>query len=294
MFGYVVADRSRLDEAQNARYRESYCGLCQALRRRHGQVSRLCLTYDMTFLLLLLDSLYEPETERGSRRCPVHPLRKQPWRTSTWADYAADMNVALAYYNCLDDWQDDRSLEKLAYAGALNGAFRSVRQSRPEQCAAIEKGLRQLSELEQADSADLDGAGRAFGQLMGSLFAVGDDFWKPTLFRLGDSLGRFIYVMDAVLDEAEDRKRGNYNPVARFRAAYGGFDAKGSLTLLIGDCADAYERLPLVQDKDLLDNILYHGVWNRWSAAHAKSTEKENRKDKTDTQAALEEESPHD
>ena len=33
------------------------------------------------------------------------------------------------------------------------------------------------------------------------------------------------------------------------------------LVLAIHRCTDAYERLPLVQDKDILDNILYSGVW---------------------------------
>ena len=33
------------------------------------------------------------------------------------------------------------------------------------------------------------------------------------------------------------------------------------LVLAMGRCTDYYERLPLVQDKDVLDNILYSGVW---------------------------------
>lgn len=273
MFGYVVADQSRMDKAQVARYREGYCGLCRALQRRHGQLSRLCLTYDMTFLFLLLDSLYEPDGTRGESRCLPHPLHPQPWRVSPWADYAADLNVTLAYYNCLDDWQDDRALEKLAYAAGLGRSFRAVQELLPQQCAAMKESLDRLAALERENSPDLDGASRCFGHLMGSLFAVGDSFWKPTLYALGDSLGRFIYVMDAVLDEKEDLRLGRYNPVTTFRAAYGGFDPLASLTLLIGDCAAAYERLPLVQDKDLLDNILYHGVWMKWAAAHQKHQE---------------------
>ena len=33
------------------------------------------------------------------------------------------------------------------------------------------------------------------------------------------------------------------------------------LVLTMGRCTDAFEKLPLVQDKPLLDNILYSGVW---------------------------------
>ena len=34
----------------------------------------------------------------------------------------------------------------------------------------------------------------------------------------------------------------------------------------MGRCTREYEMLPLVQDKDLLDNILYSGVWVNYRA----------------------------
>ena len=33
------------------------------------------------------------------------------------------------------------------------------------------------------------------------------------------------------------------------------------LVLTMGRCTHFFEKLPLVQDKPLLDNILYSGVW---------------------------------
>ena len=54
MFGYVIANKDIMTEEQEARYRACYCGLCHALHRRHGSLSRVTLTYDMTFLILLL------------------------------------------------------------------------------------------------------------------------------------------------------------------------------------------------------------------------------------------------
>ena len=39
------------------------------------------------------------------------------------------------------------------------------------------------------------------------------------------------------------------------------------LTLLAGDAAEAFERLPIVQDAAILQNILYSGVWTRFEAA---------------------------
>ena len=75
------------------------------LKQRHGFSGRLTLTYDMTFLVLLLSALYEADEERGMELCPAHPLRRHFYWQTRYTDYAADMNVVLAYYNCRDDWQ---------------------------------------------------------------------------------------------------------------------------------------------------------------------------------------------
>ena len=45
--------------------------------------------------------------------------------------------------------------------------------------------------------------------------------------------------------------------------------------LAMGRCTDAYEKLPLVQDKDILDNILYSGVWVNYRRKKKEETEEE-------------------
>ena len=268
MFGYVVADQSGLTQAQLARYRACYCGLCRAIERRHGQLSRLSLTYDMTFLVLLLDSLYEPERDDSTARCVVHPVRKQSQRISKYTVYAADMNIALAYYNCLDDWADDHNGIKLAYAKLLRPKYRRIKARWPDQCSVIETSLHALGNLERERSSDLDRTAGLFGHLMAALFTPERDRWSETLAQVGNTLGRFIYVMDACLDQSSDQKHDRYNPISQFERVNGSFDAGLTLTMLIGDCSMAFERLPLEQDLDLLRNILYSGVWSRWAAAH--------------------------
>ena len=54
MFGYVIADLARLDEAQRTRYKSVYCGLCRALFHSYGPVPALALTYfDAVFVCAL-------------------------------------------------------------------------------------------------------------------------------------------------------------------------------------------------------------------------------------------------
>ena len=116
MFGFVVANLDKLAQAQRSFYRACYCGLCRSLGQRHGAVGRTTLTYDMTFLILLLSSLEKEKPELKTLRCAVHPLQTHAYFNSRFTPYAADMNVLLAYQQKMDDWQDDRRLAALSQA----------------------------------------------------------------------------------------------------------------------------------------------------------------------------------
>ena len=110
MFGYVVANLDKLSTEQREQYQAVYCGLCRELGHRHGQVTRATLTYDMSFLILLLSSLADEEPVYEQYRCPVHPLKKRSSFTSKYTGYDADMNILLAHAQRLDDWEDDKNV----------------------------------------------------------------------------------------------------------------------------------------------------------------------------------------
>lgn len=261
MFGYVVANWKELEKDQQERYRSVYCGICRDIRIRSSQLARMGLRYDMAFLALLLMSLYEPEEEQGKRACGLHPIRPRPWVENEFTRYSADMNVALAYFNFQDDWEDDRKYSAKFMAEMLRKHYDPILEAYPRQCGAMETCLKKLSELEKAGCANPDEPAGAFGDLMAELMVYKEDLWAPTLRELGSALGRFIYLLDAVLDYDKDEKKGNYNP---FLAMGTGKDPgrwEEYLVLTMSRCAQAFERLPLVQDKALLDNILYSGVW---------------------------------
>ena len=104
MFGYIVADMKNLTEEEKKRYNAYYCGLCHALKKTNGNLGRLTLTYDFTFIGILLCELYgEGETCRG--KCAPHPCKTHDYVKSDILDYVADMNVLLSYANMLDDWE---------------------------------------------------------------------------------------------------------------------------------------------------------------------------------------------
>ncbi len=279
MFGLIVADTGSLSPEELERYKGAYCGLCRTLQRRHGDLSRLTLNYDMTFLVLLLSSMYEPEESSGNGRCMAHPLHRRSWWRNRFTDYAADMNVALAWHNCMDDWNDERKVLSLTEAKLLRSHYETVYGTWRRPCDAIEQCMETLRAVETSEESAPDAAANAFGRLMGELFAVEEDsVWNPRFRAFGEALGRFIYMMDACMDLEQDRKHGCYNP---FLSMYPAGRADGEemleiLKMLIADCAAEFERLPLVRDVEILRSVLYSGVWTRY----LEKRDRENRKQK--------------
>ena len=261
MFGYVMANGSELDKEQKRRYGAVYCGICRRIRENASNTARLGLSYDMAFLALLLMSLYEPEEESGPNACCLHPVTKRPWIDNEYIRYGADMNVLLAYYNCKDDQEDEGKFLSKYMAGVFEKHIPALEEAYPRQCAAVAECLARLHQLEKEKCANPDEPANCFGQLMAELLVYREDLWADVLRQMGMALGRYIYLADAAVDYRRDKKKSQYNP---FLATGTGEDWERweqYLVLAMGRCTNYYERLPLVQDKKLLDNILYSGVW---------------------------------
>ena len=261
MFGYLCASHKELDEAQKRRYGAVYCGICRRIRMQSRQMARLTLQYDMAFLALLLMSLYEPEEDVGRKACSLHPIKKRPWVDNEYIRYCADLNVALAYYKCMDDWFDDHSLTAKTMAQMLKKHLPDIENRHPRQCAAIRDCIAKLRTLEDANCPNPDETANCFGALMGELLVYHDDLWADSLRRMGHSLGRFIYLADAVKDLPKDKKKRKFNPFLAAGMEGDRNKLEEYLVLDMANCTRYFEALPLVQDKPLLDNILYSGVW---------------------------------
>ncbi len=276
MFGYIAPHLSDLSEDERARYQAAYCGLCRALGDCCAQRCRLALSYDMVFMALVLGSLYEPAEQQGIGRCLPHPVKPRAFVRTPYLDYAADATVALAYYKALDDWHDDRSVAGRAFAAALAGPYRKVRERNARLCQAVEEGMRDIGVLEQAVAPDLDAAANRFGVLMGELFVYDPaDFWAQDLRVLGARLGKFVYVMDAVLDYRDDRASGSYNPLVA--TGVDESEMRDGLNVLAAGVAEAFERLPLERDVHVLRSVVYAGIWQKLNAKENEENDKSNK-----------------
>ena len=276
MFGYVITNFKSLTDDQRERFRAMYCGMCKTLKRRYGNLERFTLSYDMTFLALVLSALYEPEEQEGYERCAAHPLRPHKYVLNSMMDYAVDMNVALAYHKCADNWEDDRNPAFMVARLALKNAYAKVRERHHDKCCAIEEWMKGIQDIENSGKEEIDPPMNLTGKMLGTLFSYRDDYWADALYRMGDGLGRFIYFMDAYDDLERDVRKKKYNPLKPLRAEESFEDiCKRGLSMMIADCADAFEELPVVRDADLIRNIIYSGVWSKYGYIQKK---KANRK----------------
>lgn len=267
MFGYIGINPELLSKEMLQRYQSYYCGLCDVLKKRHGNLGRITLSYDMTFLLILLSSLYEPDENLTQRTCLAHPINKCMHTSNALSQYIADMNIALAYFKFKDDWVDDHNALAYGQMKMLQHAYNQTNEIYPEKCACIASCLRTISEIENANSLQIDAPANLTGALLGEIFVYQHDQWQEPLRQIGEMLGRFIYVMDAFEDMEEDEKKHRYNPLLAMKHHDDFLDiCQDYLMLTMANCAQAFETLPLIQDIEILQNILYGGVWRKYVA----------------------------
>ena len=215
MFGYVRPSLARLTEEDKARFGGAYCGLCRTLGHRYGQAARMILNYDFTFLAILL---WPPEEGEPLRRnCIAHPVKKRLYYPENEAlALASDESVILAWWQ-LQDALADPGKGKGKYraaALALRGAYRLARERRPDFDGITRERLERLRALEQARCASLDEPADVFAGLLSAAAAeVSQPVKRRVLEQFLYHLGRWIYLVDAADDLAEDHATGSYNPL---------------------------------------------------------------------------------
>ena len=270
MFGYVTINKAELKVKDYDKYHGFYCGLCHALKKRYGRLGQFTLTYDMTFVTLLLTSLYEERSVHMKEHCMVHSAARHEIYYNRFSDYGADMNMLLTYYKLLDDWDDDRDFKALVMAGLLKRRCRRAVLENPRQAKAIKNYIVENKACENANEKDFDKVAGCTGRMMAELLCYREDEWPEYLRQLGFYLGKFIYLMDAYDDLEKDEKDGNYNPLRQLTAMGWNkeqIEAKAydMLMMMGAGAAAGFEKLPILENVDILRNILYSGIWGRFN-----------------------------
>ena len=242
-----------------------------------GQCSRVTLSYDMTLFALVRMALTGEKPHMTLRRCMVHPLRRRPMAApGEELARSAYISALLSYHKVRDDLRDERGLKRTA-ATLLSPLLspmrrRALKKGYEALDAMVSRAMQELWKLEASRLPSVDEPATLFGELMGDLLAYGLEGNSARLAHtIGLHVGRWIYILDAADDYAEDVKHQRYNPLV---CLYGHTatpeltpDRRESLRLsLLNELAElekAFDLLDTAEDPDLggiLSNILYMGM----------------------------------
>ena len=272
MSGLIIADRQRMSEEEKKRYQAYHCGLCRALKETAGIKGQVLLSYDMTFLYILLSGLYEDEPTEQLLSCRIHPIGKHLAFSDKTADYVAEMAILLSYSSFFCD-RSEASLREKRYISSLHDTVKSLVKKYPMQSSACKKAVSQVLDLEKRNEENEQFAAGAVGEALGQTFVMRDDDFSRDLYDTGFYLGKFVYLMRAHLRRSTDRRLGSYNPlIIKEERDPDGYDTciRATLKSLINESVKSFERLPVKRDTSIIRNVLVSGVWQLYDSAQEK------------------------
>jgi hypothetical protein len=261
MFGYVRIEKDELKMRDYHLVRAHYCGLCKTLAKEYGPFARFALSYDLTFLAVLLGALDAENPAVMPRGCLANPFVKKPEvQKNAILQYCAAANVALAFEKTRDDLRDGHSAKGLFGAALLYFPYRGAKKRFPKAVAAMREGLGALLLLEKSACALPDLPADAFGSVLAAVFSgyYEDERQNRVLAQIGRDVGRAAYLFDAWEDRGKDAQKKNYNPflLAKTDAA----DAKPALEYELSQIARSFALLEIKRNREILENILFLGM----------------------------------
>jgi len=289
MFGYVTPCKMELKVKDYEKFKAYYCGLCKEIKNSFGNLPRLSLNYDMTFLAILLDSLTKESFKVTKQFCILHPKQKRLVITENSSiKYAAFCNVSLSYYKLLDNVNDDNSSLSKVYSKVLNIYLKKAPDYYKNNLLFIEKSLKNLYNAEKnSQNKSLDELSHHFSDLTGFILSsyIGENKNKDALYFLGYNLGKWIYIIDAYDDLEKDMKTNKFNPInavfnkdnLTYTKLLDKISERIDFTLV--SCAqsmiDSLNNISISKNYDLLYNILQFGLMEKMDKVFKRTCKKE-------------------
>ena len=266
MFGYVRINKMDLTFREYENYKGYYCGLCKYLKENHGEISRIGLNYDITFLIVILSAIYKPKTNIFEEVCLVSPFKRKKKLINDITEYAASMNILLTYYKLEDNLLDDTGVKDILAYNLYKSKLKMAHKKYPHKSQIIKEQMKILNELEKNKEYNIDKVSNTFGELMGEIFAYKKDKYEDDLRRIGFNIGKYIYILDAYEDLNEDYKKGRYNPFMEYINKREELKIRVDrlISISLGLLASSIDRLNLQVNRGIIENIVYSGVYLRY------------------------------
>ena len=268
MFGYIRACKPEMRIKEYELYKAVYCSLCKELGKHYGILARFTLSYDFTFLALLSMSLNENICGLKQKSCTCNPFKKCNYLESNEElKLPAAAAMILIYYKLLDNIEDEKGVKKIVYEllkYLFSSAHKKAANSFPKISETVSIYIKSQQQLEKENCSNIDMAAEPTAICMAEIFKSlsDDELTRRCLDRVGYSIGRYIYILDAAVDLDDDIKFDRYNPLKNW-VADKEFDkgfVEQQLNICIAEAAKAYELIDIKKFKNILDNLIYLGL----------------------------------
>lgn len=273
MVGYVRIFKSELKIKEYEAYRGVYCSLCKTLGKEYGVLSRMLLSYDVTFLsvVLLSQKGNKPAFKQG--RCPFNLLKKCNYCRCDYDvfSFAAAVTVLMFYYKLRDDICDGVFFKKLLAFIIYPYAFflrKKVLKKYERLDSVIKASMDKQQLCEKENTSSVDVAAHNSADALGKIFSYFSN--SDQLYRLGYLVGRWVYLIDAADDLLRDIKSNSFNV---FRNLYSIStvddvtdtvvdDITGILNMCQGVLAEAYLNLEAGIFSPIIENVIFESFSN--------------------------------
>ncbi len=272
MFGYIKPFKPEMRIYEFEIYKSVYCSLCKSLGKNYGFFSRLMLSYDCTFLILLDLALKNECINFNKGHCVFNPLKKCNYCDYTKASFkfAGAVCIILSYHKINDEIKDSKFFKKILAIAIKPFFWLSYKKARSEfnyVDVIVSNMMDAQSEIENDKNASIDESALPSAEMLSELLALlSDDYKIQRILRdFGYFVGRWIYLVDACDDLDKDIKGENFNPfLINYKDMIDDEDISKHLNQVLNQTLYraniAYNLLPIYNFKNILDNIMNLGL----------------------------------
>ncbi len=267
MFGYVRYDLPNLFVKDMMLYKALYCGLCKGIGASCGQMARLGLSYDMTFLSALLHNMTGTDVVIERQNCFEHAIKKRPIaKPDALTEELGALNTLLVYEKLTDDYEDGERAR--GHRLWFKKGYKRAKKSYPALTQLVEAFMAEQAKAEKEGSS-VDRAADPTARMMVKLSRhfLGDGACESS-DELFYALGKWVYLIDALDDYDKDKKKGNFNPFVKEYGAESkaalikehGEDVNFLFDTLFYELREGLAGCKFHFNRDLTDNVILRGI----------------------------------
>ena len=283
MFGYITPLKSELKVKEFEYFRSYYHGLCYSIKNNFGNIPRLTLNYDMTFIGFILEGLSNESIIIENKRCIKHPTYDiQVIKDTNALKYAANLSITFFDYKLKDNINDDDNNKSKVFNIFLGPYSKKAALNHYNINSIIKLNLANLSNMEKEKNFNsLDQICHPFSNIMASILKnyphnlfEDSNTLRDKLYNLGYCIGKYIYLMDAFDDLEEDILSNQFNPLIvthkldreNYKDIINEIINEMDFLILscISHCKEILDSITLLKHREILNNIITLGMTNEF------------------------------